>query len=192
MRILNHYLAIAAISAFLFSPRLAEASILIVIDISNPSAVTFTTTEAVPLINDSSTSTAHGVSLMGLFSSAFAVSDQPLVGDLTPAGSSVSFEWLLNNFEGITGFDLNLYSNSSDSQVFSTGTPAFSGSGVSVNLDGATFATSGNIIVGDTLQGSGDIIGQWAVVPEPSSSAILTGLAAGVMLFVRRRQRLFR
>lgn len=183
----RYSLAATVLAAVLFTPRLADAAILIVVDISNPSATTFTATGAAPLIDDFSSGTTFGVSLLGLFSSDYDASSQTVSGNLIPSGSPIPYDSVLNDFFNLTGLDINLFATDDESQTFLTGTPAFTGTAL-IDLSGATFGTSGNIIVGDSEFGSGNIIGQWSAIPEPSSYAILIALATGCLLIVRHRR----
>lgn len=105
------------------------------------------------------------------------------------AGAANPYNMIFNNFQAVTDLDLNFYNTSfGDLQDFSTSLPAFSGSGSTAHLQGAVFNGSGDIFVGDTIDGSGNVIGQWVVIPEPSG-LLLTSLALltlGLRQFGRR------
>jgi hypothetical protein len=147
----------------------AYGNVLLTIDISNPGFVVISSTGAVPLVNDSSADSFNGVTLLGLFTQALSL-DATLSGNLVPAGGIAPLDLMGNGYGSVTDFDLNLYNDnaSNDPLIFSTSAPAFTGSATTTALT-VGFNPSGNIIVGDTISGSGEVIGTWAVIPEPSS-----------------------
>ncbi|MEM9346774.1 MAG: hypothetical protein AAGB26_09180 [Planctomycetota bacterium] len=174
-------------------PFVDPMPVLITIDPTDPSAVTFTATDAIAAVTDTDTSASvdAGVTFDDLFAADF---------DLTPT-QSISFTGTLaafaapeytdaaNGFGGLSLLDLNLFNfSSNESQSFTAFFPAFSGS-ATLDLTGATFGpigTTGDILVGDTITGSGAFIGQFQIVPEPAS---LTLLAAAGLPLLRRTAR---
>ncbi|MEM9419664.1 MAG: PEP-CTERM sorting domain-containing protein [Planctomycetota bacterium] len=172
-----------------------DVSILIEIDPTEPSAVTFTATDATALIDDSSTGINGGVSLIGLFAPGFVVDNALISGTLTPSGAGVDYTFAAGGVDPVGATNLNLRGTTFDfnnpganAQAFATDQAAFTGS-ATIDLTGATFVgpigTIGDIIVGNGTSGSGLTIGQFQIVPEPAS---LTLLALGLMALPRRRR----
>lgn len=175
----------AYISAALLFAVLSATSavVLIEVNISDPSAVTFKATGAPADINDSSTTTFSGATLLGFFRDTIDLADPvPIAGDLTPSGATEAYElFYVDNHSG-PFTDLNLYRESPPlgSQAFNKSDAAFTGT---ATIDFSIFSgdalptvgTTGDLIAGYSGD-PGGIIGQWTVVPEMSSA-----LQAGVM-----------
>ena len=171
----------------------AGQSILININQDNISAVTFTAT-----VNDSfaasSVNNFFGVDLISYFTSPPAAVAGTTTGTLIPTGTATAYDsWFPDNLNnGTTNVDLNMYvTTTSQTQAFSTSSPAFTGTAV-INLsallaDLPVTGTHGNIYSGD-IRSPGVLIGTWTVVPEPSSVALLAlGSFAGLILVRRKR-----
>lgn len=179
--------------------------VLLTIDASNPSAVTFTATGLNSGLNDSGRIGTDGVDLLGFFSQ----NQSTLLGSLLP-NSSLSGGGLTLSYNNVRGdnystsggnsYDLTLSVNASasgsgDAETFSTDQPAFGGSWTidfsTLGLNSSALPTTGTqglIISGDRAN-PGAIIGQWQVepVPEPAVGSLLVlGSIAG--WFVRRRR----
>jgi hypothetical protein len=174
----------------------AGQSILIDINQADPSAVQFIATVTGPLVNDSSALNYAGVDLISYFTapvgSAFGVT-----GTLTPAGTTAAYNaWFPDNLlNGDSLVDMNLFvAGSPQLQNFVTSSPAFTGT-ATINLSSLlaelpATGTSGYIYSGYS-RSTGQIIGEWVVVPEPSVEA---QLALGAVVFaglalVRRARR---
>jgi len=179
------------VAAFGLVSQSAMSQILLKVDISDPSAVTFAATGNFPGIDDSSVSNTAGVSLIDLFavdSTNFA--DQLFSGDLFAAGTYSPYDTFTVGYSALTDRDITLWVYKfidSNTQIFKTIEPAFTGTGL-IDLTGETFkpiGSTGNIIVGDSESGSGAVIGQYQIIPEPSSLALL-GLSG--LLALRRRR----
>jgi len=163
----------------------AGQSILIDINESNPSAVQFIATGNLPIVNDSSQTIASGVDLISFFT-ASAAGGGAATGTLIPAGTSAPYnQWFSDNLLNSRNFvDLNLYATSSPQlQTFSISSPAFTGT-ATINLsslvaDLPTTGTTGPIYSGYSGS-SGQLIGEWVVVPEPS---VEVQLALGAVFF---------
>lgn len=168
----------------------ANGQVLLLVDITDPNNVLFSATGNAPGINDSTSNQIQGITLIDLFHVDFGVNDELLSGNLISAGGSAPFDTLLNNFPpGVTARDLNLFKETDGvQQTFSTSAPAFTGTGMTAGLVGAEFRSTGDIIVGDTIGGSGEVLGQWSVIPEPSSGA-LSILALAALWAARRRKK---
>ena len=94
------------------SDRARCLPVLLVVDVTDPSNVTITSTYADSFENSSTTSTYDGVDLLNFLTSA-AVADPVAVGGLTPAGTSLSYDsWGTDSYSG-TSVDINLYSSNS-------------------------------------------------------------------------------
>jgi hypothetical protein len=174
----------------------AGQSILIDINQSNPSAVQFIATGASPIVNDFSVYNLFGVDLNSYFTASVA-GGGAATGSLIPAGTTAAYtQWFSDNLlNSPNTVDLNLYTSSNPQlQNFSISSAAFTGT-ANINLssllaDLPTTGTSGPIYSGDS-RSSGQLIGTWQVVPEPSVEA---QLALGAVVFaglalVRRARR---
>ena len=168
----------------------AKAQILLTVDDSNPSAVTFTATGNDPEASDASHLYSQGITLAGfnavgglagLIPTAPVVSAGLVTGvDGTPAYNGAQSGSITGTF-----LDLELYSGSGATENFATGTAAFSGvstfnfSGFSADLP--TVGTTGLIYAGSgaIFSASPVVIGSYIVTtaptPEPSTYAMLLG-----------------
>jgi len=189
--------ALASLLLLVFGPG-AEAQELIVIDITDPAAVTFTTTGAAPSANGGNVPGIDGIDFLQFFTAEIAGYRS---GDLSPSNLAPSQDssepyhsWNTDSYSG-SNIDLNFYSDQGSSQHFNTTSPAFSGS-ATVDFTGFTAYLPTNGATGQISDGnSGDasgpsrpltILGTWkavSAVPEPSVS-LLVGLG-GVVLLAR-------
>lgn len=171
----------------------ACAQVLLTVDISDPSAVTFTATGLAPSANDNTVSGTIGFTLLGFLTSADDLLSTSGLGDLEAPGMTSAYDAFaaLDYAGGVfdPGVDINLWGGSGV-QNFSTGAPAFTGT---FTIDLTAIASllpsaghSGTIQVGDGSE-TGAVIGQYQVVPEPSA-VLLTTLACGTVLIFRRRR----
>jgi len=174
----------------------------ILINISDPSNVTFTATTESSLI-DSELGTADGITLVNFFTSNLNIGEAQLPGSLAVADTGDSFLTIESvNFEDFfgddDGNDLTIFNVDDDTftgQVFETGQLAFTGEST---FDFSSFAASlpavgstGDIVTGfdaDALN-HGLVINTFEVVavPEPSSTLLL-GLSALGLAAHRRRK----
>ena len=191
---LRSLLALACLAGGVAAVTPASAAVVLTVDVSNPTVgYTFTTTGAAPSVNDSSATTFDGVTLQGLFASDFLRLNNVLSGTLSAAGSAGSPFNVASNTTVFGLRNLNFYRDASQPMTFVTTAPAFTGSSfISSSSFGAdapfaAVGTIGDITVGNvrTSDGSGATLGQFQIIPEPSSLALL-GLG-GVALLRRRR-----
>lgn len=186
---------LAAAACCAFSSTTHAANVL-TIDISNPAAVTFTSTPALSETNSSLNIGTDGFTIQNFFALTVLVPDSTLAtGDLMPTGSTFvyagmgTFSFEANNGTFAAGNDLSVFANGAPmagSQVFSTVTRAFNGTMV-VDMSPYIAAlpaagTTGTVYSGfrsSGITGHGLVVGQYSVVPEPNSIALaLLGMTA--------------
>ncbi|MFI4859074.1 MAG: PEP-CTERM sorting domain-containing protein [Phycisphaerales bacterium JB063] len=186
-------LALSAAAALAVSTS-ASAALLLVVDLSVTDQVTITSTTGASsaTINGSD---GTGVYLEGFYSGdrASGVSDTLVTGDLTNVGNASSGAPNLFT-SGLVDTGLNIFAWSPDATVdFTSGSQAFTGSATwTLASDDYAEMVAGNS-GGDIYfpaDDAGDlatavVIGQWSVIPEPGSLALL-GL--GGLAVLRRRR----
>ena len=174
-----------------FTP--VETRVLIEVNVSNPSAATFTATGNYSLIDDSTAEGIVGVDLLAFFS-GMGAGLEDVSGNLTPPNQNgFAYNCWFSDYYSSTYpicNDLNLFNNRDDLQTFSTGAPAFTGAGTTDLSAYAAFlpspGTTGDIAAGSFGDGSMAVIGQWQVTPEPATLVMLA-MGGAVMLIRRRR-----
>lgn len=182
---------VCVLSAILVSCVASSAATVLLVDVSDPSAVKISSSGANADADSDNVPEAAGIDLLRFFTGAVNMSVMYVnSSSLTPSGGNA-----YSNFEGddYSGslVDLNLISSSlSAMQNFSTTTPAFTGEAY-LDLSGftaflPTVGTSGNILVGANMETYGTVIGQWQAVPEPQTYALIAMGLVGIY-FVRRR-----
>jgi PEP-CTERM motif len=184
--------ALVGLGFSLLSVGAAQAQILLTVDISNPSAVTFTATGAAPAISANVGSYANGIDLLTFFIDDAGISNtfSDPFSTLTTADASTGpalTDAAVDNFSPLS-VDLSIFKfNSGAGMTFTKGQPAFLGT-LTLNLSAepipAGLAT-GNILAGYSQGGPQVVIGQWEVVPEPSTWALFLG-GLGLLAFLRR------
>jgi hypothetical protein len=190
-------LLIAAITLFV-SSGLSSAALVLTINIANPSSTIITA-----VANNSQITADLEVNFLGgiSFVSFFTANEDITVADpvgisgtWTGGGAAVAYDEMVTFNYGnpavVAARDLSIYNvgaGNSLRQFFSTSTTAFTGSST---LDLSSFTnlpavgTTGNVYIGYESD-HGGIIGQWQVIPEPSSLLIAS---AGLVGFLRRRR----
>jgi len=183
---------------FLVAVSAAIGSGLIEVDVSDPNAVVFRTTGAAASLDDSSATVTFGIDLLTFFKSTGAT-----LGSIQSTGLYASnteqpyTNWRVDNASS-SYIDLNLSrarmaGETALPQVFSTESGAFTGEAV-INLSTYSsllpqIGTYGSIVAGRSASGISDVIGEWTVVPEPSTYAAFFGVGALATAVVLRRRR---
>jgi len=167
--------------------------VVLIVDVSVPDQVTITATGGLSAI-DASGSDSTGFYLDGIFGPGTSSLGASGGGDLTSANNlSDGSPELFRAFGGDPG--LNVYSYTDDpSSTFTTGATAFSGSGTWTISSGAyaellAGATSGDVYFPADDDGDiagANLIGEYIVIPEPTSLALL-GMGVSIVLVRRRR-----
>lgn len=195
----HFYLLMAALLLCLTAT--ARATIVLHINIGDASAVVVSTTGVNADANDSGFDSSDGIILRD-----FLTADATLENSLTGAGNLIGGNSgdILDTFLtkpavlSLGARDANIYSTSgnSNTQVFSTSSPAFSGtttwdlSAISASLPAS--GATGDIFSGDQNGVGTAAIGQWVAVPEASAFLLvaLISLPVGIVSIVNRRRRL--
>jgi hypothetical protein len=184
---------------FVIAGFTANATLLLEVDVSNPSSVTLTATGANADAPDSSFNVADGFNLLDFFTGSVSLppgQTMPITSGLFSYGQNTAYShWFTDSYSGF-GRDLNIWkssiaSSSSPTQVFKTQHPSFTGL---TTIDLSTWAgllpsvgTISDIRPGYTYteygtpKPLGPVIGQWAVIPEPSTFALVFGILALVV-----------
>lgn len=195
---MRHSACLAALfsAAFLASSPTSHAEVILRIDISAPSRVTFTATGAFAQNDDFDTYLNSGFTLISFFSvepgDLQAFFETP--SDLYSPGGNFAYTEVLNmSFTNFMGpyTDLNVFGSGFSTQDFSTSEAALYGSAeidLSPWISLLTLGT-GDIYAGDGGFGSGPLIGQYEVVPEPAALPLAAAGAAMAWLHFTRRKR---
>jgi hypothetical protein len=196
MKIPNKSLSLSLVLLSGFLATAVKAQVLLVINDSNPSAITFTATGTAPSVANSNHLYSDGLDLAnfftvaGLFPSITATSTTLVTGvDGTPDYAALQS----SSFSG-SSVDLQITAASGNTEDFSLGSPAFSGSATfdfssskfnnNASLPGA--GTTGNLYAGSgsLFRAAPVLIGKYIVVtPEPSTMALMLAAAAGLAAF---------
>lgn len=184
--------------AGLLLPLASPAAVILVIDISDPSQVTFTATNAHAQNNDNDSTLEDGFSLIGFFK--VSVTDPSLYyfdvpSNLRSPGGNFAYSTLTSvNFEdplSDADLDLSIFGSGFSKQNFSTGAPALTGSSTADLSDWLDFlpaiGATGNIYSGYSIVFERPLIGQYTVVPEPSAIGLIA--CGGLISFTRTKRR---
>ncbi|TVQ62434.1 MAG: hypothetical protein EA379_05255 [Phycisphaerales bacterium] len=169
-----------------------QGPVLLIVDNTDASNVTFIATGAAAAVNDSSASIIGGVSLLNLFADAgFATGGSQVIGgDLSPNGTANNYNRILNGIGTLGASGLNLWTSGASAptgQSFTTTDPAFTGATTGFDFSGVLFNSSGDIVIGDTagIPGSGAVLGTWQLIPTPGAAGLFA--IAGLIGARRRR-----
>jgi len=171
----------------------AHAQILLTIDDSNPSDTIISATGNFPETSVSPGLIADGVDLVGLFTSSVGLGNFTVLSSSLTTGDGSSgpiFTQASGDNYSLQDVDLNLYQNNTpDTISFTAGQAAFTGT-LTLDLSSAPLppvGSPGNIVTGYSGNyPNNTLIGQWEVVPEPSTWILMLG-CLGVLAFLRRR-----
>lgn len=173
-----------------------RAAVILTIDISDLRNVTFTPTGA-HAENDDETQLYYGFTLIAFFNASLDDSDITYFdeSDLYSPGGNFEYTDLTSvDFQGGTNYrDLNIFGSGFSTQDFSTEEAAFTGSAVAdLRHWAGFFAAVGTLgsIYSDSEAAYGILLGEYQIVPEPSTVALLVGAGLVGMWYHRRRNRL--
>ncbi len=183
---------ICLLIGFTVSTLSARADVLLIIDISNMADVKITATDNYSAVNDSDSILAIGITLQDFFQEEGIFNTFELSPGLAPIGIDADFSTAENSS---TNTNLYLKNTTGAPETFSdinytTDQVAFIGAS-SLDMSGVeiAFGSTGDITVGNGGSGSGKILGQWSVIPEPGHFAVTLALAGLASLVVLRRRR---
>ena len=136
-----------------------------------------------PAVNDSSTTTDLGISLVNFFNtpvSTVSIAENPEVSPFRPNSGSITYDVASTDASTPLTRNLRFYSDviPSQTQTFSTSSRAFQGW---VSLRMAAFAGnlpavgSTGLITSGWTGSPGVVLGTWIYLPEPSTYGIATG-----------------
>jgi hypothetical protein len=185
------------LTALLFAGGVAHAAVILQVDVSDPMAVVFTSTAAFADNTVLNADSLDGIALLSFFSGNVGTLDTSLdsgainVFDSTAGTTRQPLDRIfVDTFSGITPLDLNFYELSSgsgfdmsflDTETALTGLASHD---LSALTGLPTLGTLGDVFAGGLA--SSNIIGQWNVVPEPSTAALMT---LGLIGLASRRRR---
>lgn len=180
---------------FLAGLTLSQAAIVLTINISDPNAVVVTAVAN----NAQSAGSAlvdfsAGISFENFFTGTVDLTAAvPITGTWTGRGTVKQYNEMVSFTYGsadvVPGTDLSIYHNvldSDQSQIFVTTAPPFTGTST-FSLSGVSnlpaIGSTGNVRIG--FDGDDNILGQYVVIPEPTSMVLM---ASSALLLIRRRR----
>ena len=182
---------------FLLTPLLSQSlfgAVVITVDISDISAVTFTaSTENASA--ELGLNSVGGISLIDFLPGNSNTADGAVgSGSLDiliseGGGSRIGLDrYYINNGDGYTSEDLTFYSNTNEETIVSTTEQALSGS-LTLNLTGFTLpsiGSTGQVGLGARSQELG--FGEYQIVPEPMTYSLFVGCVS-LLLVIRRKSK---
>lgn len=177
----------------------SQAQLLLIIDVSDITNITFTATTNTPLIADNTFTGEEGFTLIGMIAPGNDTDSQAdfvTTSDLTTDGIGAYTEIKGINFSSLDeenfepGFDVWVYRWAElDFQNFSLSLPAFTGT-ATIDLFGNNIVLKtsggGDIYLGGPPGRKGAKIGEYQVIPEPNSFALI-GFGFAVMTLMTYR-----
>lgn len=189
---------LSLLALLLTGAAVSHAAVVLTVDISNLSAVTFTATPAFSQSANNTIAAQDGITLLNFFalpapspvSFAAGTTSTLEANGMTSAYNAVARSTLSSPGAYLS---LNLYrSGSSQTENFATDTAAFTGA-LTLNLGANSSALLGLGSVGDIVGGDSStanpLIGQFAVIPEPATTGLLIGLGGLLAVAGLRRRR---
>lgn len=179
----------------LFAVASVHGAVVLTIDISNPSAVVFTSVANHSQITGNlSVDFSGGISVRDFFTQNEFVPGSAIVGDWKSRGADAQFNematFVFDDPAVVPGVSLSIYYSTpaptDDQNLLATEAP-FTGSSI-VNMEDLVnlpdVGTTGDVHLG-YLSSQGGVIGQWQVIPEPSAAILGT---LGMTFLLRRRR----
>ena len=171
----------------------SRSAVVLTIDTTNLSAVTFTATSAFSQTTDSATFAQDGITLLNFFTAAAPTLPGFVSASLHSRGTTGAFDSVARSTYLTPGSyrSLNFFDNgNSGAQSFSTGAAAFSGV-LTLNLTAdagvlRAYGYQGDILGGDSSSVTHPVIGQYSVIPEPATTGLLIGLGCLFAVATRR------
>lgn len=174
--------------------HVGRAQVLLTVDISDPSSVTFTATGTAPAADATGTYSAP-IQFKGFLTANPGATGQATASStiLATEGATHYLNTVLWGKPSLVQTTLSLR-NGSSSENFLTTDPAFAGSAAfdfsSISSYLPAAGATGNLVVSTGGSSSGTVIGTYSVtaVPEPADYALVCAVAALVFAVWRRRR----
>lgn len=191
------FLTLLVTLALLCLSHNARAQVLLIIDVSDINNITFTATGNFPLIDNDEFTGADGFTLINLLTESTDSENYLLTTTLASNGPGPydeikGLDFSSTDTENFSpGFDLWIYRfEETELQNFSILSAAFSGAAV-IDLEGNNIVIKGSgggdIMLGGAPDKKGAKIGEYQVIPEPGSIALLSLGLLSLALAARRR-----